>query len=126
MAQSTRKATLTEVAYLNLKATGMGTPSAMVNASRAVAAICAWAIAYQDSDSDEWPTQVEYARYWKVNERTVRRELDRFCAAFPSEESPERLARHLLSEMHGRRLKRDDFSPGLSARAPDWALPAAA
>src|SRR3954451_12918598 len=116
---------LAAIAFLNLRAAGVGTPSATVGAARACAGVWAWAVAHQDLDLEQWPTQVEYARYWKVNERTVRRELDRFSKAFPNEDGPERLARWLLSEVH-QRLNREDASPALSVRAPDWALPVAA
>ena len=125
MARSVKDLPLTGIAYLNLKAQGMGTTKAMLGAARACETICGWAMAYQLGEFESWPTQVQYAEYWKVNERTVRRELDRFHAAFPGEESPERLARWLISEVKGR-LDRDDFSPALSVRAPEWALPAAA
>jgi hypothetical protein len=125
VAENGKSLPLTGVAYLNLKAKGWGTTKSMLGAAKACETICAWAIAYQLGDFDEWPTQVEYARYWKINERTVRRELDRFHEAFPGEESPERLARWLASEVKGR-MSRDDFSPALSVRAPEWALPVAA
>jgi hypothetical protein len=116
---------LTGVAYLNLKAGGAGTTKAILDAAKACETICAWAIAHQQLGlGEDWPTQVQYAEYWKINERTVRRELDRFCKAFPGEENPERLARWLQSVTGT--LSRDDFSPALSVRAPGWAAPVAA
>jgi hypothetical protein len=126
VAENAKNLPLTGVAYLNLKARGAGTTKAILDAAKACETICAWAIAHQQlALGEDWPTQVQYADFWKINERTVRRELDRFCKAFPDEDSPERLARWLQS-VYASRLKRDDFSPALSTRAPEWALPVAA
>jgi hypothetical protein len=126
VAKSVKDLPLTGVAYLNLKAQGVGTTRAILDAAKVCETIVCWALAHQDlALGADWPTQIQYAEYWKINERTVRRELDRFSKAFPREESPERLARWVQS-VAAERLNRDDFSPALSTRAPGWALPVAA
>jgi hypothetical protein len=125
VAKSVKDLPLTGVAYFNLKGQGWGNTKSLMGAAKACETVYSWAIAYHFGDFEEWPTQVEYAEFWKINERTVRRELERFHAAFPNEESPERLARWFISEVKGR-MSRDDFTPALSVKAPDWALPAVA
>src|SRR5690348_8171518 len=50
MARSLNELPLTGVAYLNLKAQGMGTTKAIINAGRACETICGWAITYQLGD----------------------------------------------------------------------------
>ncbi len=62
-----------------------------------------------------YPTQLEYANYWDITDRTAQREWALFRRAFPQEESPERLARWVLSEMSGRI---ENESSALSVSAP--------
>jgi hypothetical protein len=59
-----------------------------------------WAVtyAYQTLDREAWITQVEYAQLADIDERTAQRHWARFRAAFPTESSPERLGRWLLSQ----------------------------
>lgn len=92
--------TLTEVAYLNLRNQGIGPLAAINRAADAIATIGALALARRDFD--HWPTQVEYATFWKVSERTAQREWARVKEAFPGEDGPERLARHVYAELGDR------------------------
>jgi hypothetical protein len=104
---------LAAVAVVNLRATGMRTVPAIHNAARVVATI--WQIAYTAYKLEHYPTQAEYADEWKVSERSVQREWALFKQAFPTEESPERLSRWMLSEIN-RRI--EDSSTALTVAAP--------
>jgi hypothetical protein len=119
-----RSPTLGEVAFRNLQAAGYGRIRAMKKASEALTTLSCLAIAASRSENG-FPTQADYAKFWKQTERSAQRDWQRFREAFPSEESPERLARWLVSE-HGPLLaKRDD--PGFAFTLPaDAAILAAA
>ena len=111
-----RPQTLGEVAFLNLRAAGYSTVRAMKGAADALATAGALAIVASKSDNG-FPTQAEYAAYWKQSERSAQREWERFRKAFPNEEGPEHLARWLASE-YGRRLaQREDPSIAFSLPA---------
>jgi hypothetical protein len=119
-----RSPTLGEVAFRNLQAAGYGRIRAMKKASEALTTLSCLAIAASRSENG-FPTQAEYAAYWKQTERSAQRDWQRFREAFPSEESPERLARWLVSE-YGRRLAEHD-DPGFAFTLPaDAAILAAA
>lgn len=91
-------------------------------AARACATIVALARAAEALE--HWPTQVEYGDYWRIDERTVQREWAAFRRAFPTEESPDRLARWLRAEVTGRLDRR---SPQVfSLPVPAELLPTAA
>jgi gamma-glutamyltranspeptidase len=106
---TTRKpATLGEVAFLNLRAQGYGTVRAMKAAADALTTAATLAIAASQSENG-FPTQAEYAAYWKLSQRSAQREWERFRKAFPHEDGPERLARAIVAE-YSRRLAKEDPS----------------
>lgn len=92
--------TLTEHAYLNLRNAGVSPLRAVSQAADACVTIGALALARRDLD--HWPTQVEYAERWNMSERSAQREWARFKEAFPNEDGPERLARHVYAEISER------------------------
>jgi len=110
---------LTAVAFLNLQHAGVGRLKAMRRSADACATI--WAFAYVKHKTDTWPTQAEYADYWRISERSAQREWAVFREAFPGEDSPERLARWMLSEMSARI---EDQSSALTVTAPADLIPA--
>ncbi len=79
-------------------------------------AICA----QMRDEGDGWPTQAEYAAWWKISERQAQREWELFKRAFPGEESPDRIAQLMVAN-YGRRLAEGGKrgNPGLA-----WSLPA--
>jgi hypothetical protein len=113
---TTRSQTLGEVAFLNLRAAGYGTTRAMKGAADAIATAGALAIAATHSENG-FPTQAEYARYWKQSERSAQREWERFRKAFPDEEGPERLAKVLMTGYSRRLREREDPSIAFSLPA---------
>lgn len=94
---------LAEVAITNLVNDGVSPLKAGIKMGRVMATV--WALAVAAESLGDWPSQVEYAAYWKVSERSAQREWEAFREAFPGEESPDRLARHLRSQVIGSRLK---------------------
>lgn len=111
-----RPPTLGEVAFLNLRAAGYSTTRAMKGAADALATAGALAIAASHSENG-FPTQAEYAAYWKQSERSAQREWNQFRKAFPDEEGPERLAKVLLSQYTRRVAEREDPSVAFSLPA---------
>jgi hypothetical protein len=98
-----RKPTLIAIAYTNLLDASADRDlrsqlRATKEAGHAVGFVVTIALAYAQLDRDDFITQSEYARAMGVDERTVRRYWERFRAAFPSEHSPERLARWVLAQ----------------------------
>lgn len=106
--------TLVEVAVRNLVEGGMSTMKATVAASRAVAV--GWQLAYAAHERGSWPTQAEYAEFWKVDVRTAERDWARVKLAF-GEDSPEPIARHLYVEL-GKRLDKRDASAAAALSVP--------
>jgi hypothetical protein len=105
-----RSPTLAEVAFLNLRAEyggGLsGTLKATKKSAEAVATFAALSMAAVNGASEDgWPTQAEYAAYWKITERQAQREWALVRRAFPSEDSPDRIARQLAND-HRARLSR--------------------
>lgn len=98
---------------MNLIRSGMGQVKAVTKAASVVADLWEWARAADELQ--HWPSQVEYAAYAKITDRQVRRRLDAFRAAFPGEQSPQRLAMW-LHENHLSRL--DRAAQVLSLAAP--------
>ena len=90
------------VALINLRAAGEGKLISMKHAGDTCATIWALAYAHHKLNLGRFPTQAEYAEYWNKSERSAQREWALFRKAFPTEESPERLARWLLSEISTR------------------------
>ena len=123
-AMAARQATLADVAIANLRpqyGTGrLATLKAMKKAADAIAVAACLAIAAEKGagrDGD-WPTQAEYAAWWKMTDRHAQREWQLFRRAFPGEEGPERLAKWLLTE-YGRRLAEgDQGNPSVALTAP--------
>lgn len=103
-----RQQTLAEVAYVNLRlefGEGLGgTLKASKKASEALTTAACLAIAAHRGAAEDggWPSQAEYARYWKISERQAQREWAVFKQAFPREDSPERLAKILMTEYRSR------------------------
>lgn len=121
-----RSPTLGEIAFLNLRNhEGYGTVRAMKKTADACATIACLAITAINSPDDGFPSQLDYARYWKLSERSAQREWALFKKAFPSEDSPERLARWLMTEYASRLSKREDASVAFSAEAPAMLIAAA-
>jgi hypothetical protein len=85
---------------------------AVVNAgiyrgSQGASVVVSWALAQRelghelgDQEGGHLSAAIrEYADYWKQSERTAWRDLKRFKAAYPGEESPVKLARLLSREL---------------------------
>ena len=104
---------------LNLQRAGVGRLKAIRRSADACATV--WAFAYEKHKTDVWPTQAEYADYWRISERSAQREWAVFREAFPGEDSPERLARWLLSEVSSHI---EDQSSALTVTAPPDLVPA--
>lgn len=108
MPRAKREQTLAEVAFLNLRSgygNGLGgTLKASKKASEALTtAACLAIAAHRGAAADGgWPSQAEYAIYWKISERQAQREWAVFKQAFPGEESPDRLAKLLVNEYRAR------------------------
>lgn len=116
---ATRSPTLGEVAFRNLQAKGYGRIRAMKKASEALTTVSCLAIAASRSENG-FPTQAEYAAYWKQTERSAQRDWERFREAFPGEKGPERLARALVAEYSRRLSEHDD--PGFAFSLPATVL----
>ena len=89
--------TLAFVAMTNLIEAGDTKPKALINAAKVCSVVCSLAIAGRHSD--HWPSQVEYAAYWKMSERKAQQEWALFRRAFPGEDSPDRIARWVANEV---------------------------
>lgn len=76
----------------------------------AVSCLVAWAIAEESVGlplGDDLTSQVRnYAKWWRITERTAWRDLAAFKQAFPGEDSPARLAAELRQAVELRRLER--------------------
>jgi hypothetical protein len=110
---------LAAVATANLRAAGVGKFASIKQAADVCALLLALAQAHRSLG--HYPSQAEYAAYLKISERKAQREWALFRKAFPDEESPERLARWVYTEV-GRRI--DDTSSALSVAAPADLVPA--
>lgn len=97
---------------------------ATVHAAQACGTIWALAFAHHRLNLGRFPTQAEYADYWDMSERKAQREWATFRRAFPTEDSPERLARWLLSEI-STRIEAKQAEAFTVAAPPDLALAAA-
>jgi hypothetical protein len=85
----------------------------------------AWALAHAAHKLGRWPSQQEYAEYWKITDRTAQREWARFREVFPGAESPDDLARYLASELGKRMANRDSAATALGVIAPAHVIAAA-
>ena len=110
--------TLGEVAAMNLiQSEGLKPWKATRAAADAVSTVACLAIAaLSGAGEGNWPTQAEYAAYWKIAERTAQRQWADFRRAFPEEQTPDRLAR-LVRDDYGRRLQESGVSAVLSMPA---------
>jgi hypothetical protein len=115
----TKQLPLAAVVTIRLRAAGVSNLKSLKQA----ADICGllWALANTTHSLGHYPSQAEYAAHWKISERKAQREWQLFKLAFPDEESPERLARWILSEA-SRRIA--DSSVALSVAAPPYLVPA--
>lgn len=111
--------TIGEVGAVNLLAAsgdpGMRSQLAAVkHGAEAATTIACLAIAAANGagTDDGWPTQAEYAAYWKLNQRRAEREWALVRRAFPGEAGPDRLAKLLVA----------DFSARLRSEGPSAAL----
>jgi hypothetical protein len=108
-----RQQTLAELAFVNLRGEfggGLGgTLKASKKASEALTTAACLAIAAHlgAAENGGWPSQAEYARYWKISERQAQREWAVFKQAFPREDSPDRLAKFLVTEYRARVASED-------------------
>lgn len=106
-----KQQTLVEVAFVNLRGEFGGGLGGTLKASKKASevlttAACLAIAAHRGAASDgDWPTQADYARYWKISERQAQREWAVFKQAFG--ESPDRLAKHLTTEYRSRVASED-------------------
>lgn len=113
MPRPKRQQTLAELAYINLRSDfggGLGgTIKASKKASEALTTVACLAIAAHRGAAENggWPSQAEYARYWKISERQAQREWAVFKQAFPGEDSPERVAKILVNDYRARVASED-------------------
>lgn len=86
----------------------------MVRGGRAIATLAAWAIAEQRTQAPLVDVEGRgrttaamraYAAYWEMSDRTAWRDLLAFRAAFPAEETPERMTA-MVREIMGAHLSR--------------------
>ena len=94
---------------LNDYGTGIsGQLKATKKAAEAVATLACLAIAAEKGGAADggWPTQAEYAAYWKLSERQAQREWQLVKRAFPGEDGPDRLAKALWVEYRTRLIER--------------------
>jgi hypothetical protein len=106
------------VAMTNLLADGDSRIKAMKGAATTCATVCT--LALLGRLLDHWPTQADYADYCEISERKAQQEWALFRRAFPGEESPDRIARWLSTEV-GRRIE-DKTAPLTVPAPPDLAL----
>ena len=77
-----------------------GQNAGILRAGSAVSVLIQWSIAeakvgHELGQGEGLSAAVrEYAKYWRMSERTAWRDLDRFRRGFPSEESPGRITAH--------------------------------
>lgn len=94
-----------------LKATKRGASAAVTVACLAIAAI-------NDAAQDGgWPTQADYAEYWRRDLRHTQREWALVREAFPGEDGPDRLAR-IIALDYRQRLAEDGPTAALSFPLP--------
>jgi hypothetical protein len=86
----------------NLIEAGDNRMKALKNAANIVTTVCALAMTARALD--HWPTQTEYAAYWKISERKAQEEWALFRRAFPREDSPDRIAQWVYAQV-GRRIE---------------------
>jgi len=107
--------TLVEVAAERFEANGAGRVRSIKMAADVMATVGCLAIAGYRSENG-WPTQAQYAAYWKMDERTAQREWSRFREAFPEEGTPDRLAQAMVLDF-GARMAQAKPAAGLSLPA---------
>jgi hypothetical protein len=79
-------------------------------AADAVALPVAIAIAYEaGAGADGWPSQLEYAAWWKVSERSAQREWATFRRVFGESVDPYELAQAIYANYRSR-LRQQDVS----------------
>jgi len=105
-----------ELAIRNLVAGGMSPTKASLKGAQA--AVLVWALGHAAHELGRWPTQAEYAAFWGISERTAQREWVLFGQAFPGEQSPERLARHIVAELGKRIGDKKSAGDSLAVSAP--------
>lgn len=111
-------ASLAEIGVRNRLAAGDKLWLAMMTTSQAVSFVITWSCTTRKLGRP--PTQVEYATEWKCNERTVRRDVERFRITYPGADLNE-VAGWLIAQ-GGRWL--DDRAKALEAPAPGWLVTA--
>jgi hypothetical protein len=75
-------------------------------ASRVAGFIVMWAIAMRDEAADEFSI-TEYQRYWSENERQAYRLQKEFRDLWPEFDTPNELARQLVTFLDGRTARRN-------------------
>jgi hypothetical protein len=120
-----RSPALAEIAYLQLREAGYGRVEATKRAADVLTTAACLAIAFESGAGVDgaWPTQREYAAYWKRTDRSAQREWAEFRKAFPGSDGPDALAKELHA-LYRHQLR--DVGPGVVLSAPgDLALAAA-
>jgi hypothetical protein len=107
------------VAMRNLVNSGMKKPLAAVAAGKALAVL--WKFLVAGQSLNHWPTQHEYADYWNETRRTAERDWERFRRAFPTQQSPRKLA-ELVRAQRPAQIPDDDVTPVAGFPAPEGLL----
>lgn len=94
---------LTSIAMINLHESGVSWPRVPRRATDACTAIAALAMTFHTTGI--WPESArQYAQLVGISERKAQREWEAFHEAFPTEESPLRLAQHLYAQVGAQRI----------------------
>jgi hypothetical protein len=64
-----------------------------------------------------WPTQAEYAEYWKMSDRQAQREWKLVKRAFPGEDGPDRLAKAMHANYRARLSEKVSYAFSIPADA---------
>jgi hypothetical protein len=112
---------LVEYAITRRLAAGDSPMKAAKTGGQACATIACLAIA--GHRLGRWPTQVDYAQYWKTSERTAQREWQRVEDVF-GEGQLDALARHIASELGHRLADRNAQAAACSVSMPPQLLAA--
>jgi hypothetical protein len=120
-----REMSLGEVAVRNLHGENGGGRVALLKAMKKAAEalavpVCLAIAAERGAGGDGWPTQMEYAKYWKLSDRQAQRDWQIFKRAFPGEDDPHRIARAIVAdyELRRRLLQGERGDPAVAFSVP--------
>lgn len=99
-----------EVAATNLILQGDGKLKSLTTAGRIGSILAQLIVCARNYDGDGWPTQADYAAYWKITDRTAQREWALFRRAFPGEDGPDRIAQAIVHQQGARRVAENPAS----------------